>query len=106
MPRRRRALSSVVMLMVAASLVAVRSVDAGAWTRTTVRLSGANRYATASAISQAMFPSGAPAVVVASGEVFPDALVGGPLAARVGGPVLLTQRNGLPGGDRHRARAP
>lgn len=53
------------------------------------RLSGPTRVQTAIAISQRLYPATAPAVVVATGDAFPDALAGGPLAHLVGGPLLL-----------------
>ncbi|MBW8827108.1 MAG: cell wall-binding repeat-containing protein [Acidobacteria bacterium] len=96
MPRRRLILF-VVATVFATTLVGVAANVAGAWTRGSVRIAGNDRYGTAVELSKALFPSGAPAAVVASGLVFPDALVGGPLAARVGGPVLLAQRDGVPG---------
>jgi putative cell wall-binding protein len=58
------------------------------------RHDGASRYETAVAISAASHPAGARAVVVASGEAFPDALAAGPAAARGGGPLLLVPRSG------------
>jgi SpoIID/LytB domain protein len=56
------------------------------------RLAGANRDATAIAVSQADFPTtgSAGAVVLASDASFPDALAGTPLAAAEHGPLLLT----------------
>lgn len=62
-----------------------------------VRLSGADRYATAAAVSQWAFPAGVPVAYVATGTSYPDALAGGPAAARGGGPMLLTTRDALPG---------
>lgn len=59
-----------------------------------VNLAGGDRYATAVAISAWRFAPGVPAVVLASGANFPDALAGGPAAARLGAPILL-----LPPGD-------
>lgn len=62
------------------------------------RLGGANRYATAVAISQAEFaPGEAGGVVLAGGDLFPDALVGVPLAAAKHAPLLLTTGKALPG---------
>ncbi len=62
------------------------------------RVAGADRYATAVAISRRAFPTGAPVVYLASGEDFPDGLAAGPAAAHAGGPVLLTPRgSALPG---------
>ena len=71
-----------------------------AWTKwsvgTPVRLSGANRYATAAAISRASFGAGVPVAYVATGLNYPDALAGGPAAGVAGGPVLLTDPGDLP----------
>lgn len=51
---------------------------------------GADRYATAAAVAARFFPA-PPAVTVASGAGFADALSGGPLAAALGGPLLLVR---------------
>jgi beta-N-acetylhexosaminidase len=60
------------------------------------RISGTDAIGTAIAISQAAFPDAhsADAVVLARSDFFADALAGGPLAAEVGGPLLIT-----PGAD-------
>lgn len=61
------------------------------------RLGGANRYATAVAVSSRTWDDGAAEgkeVLVASGEDFPDALAGGPAAASIGVPLLLVPRTG------------
>ena len=63
---------------------------------TTARQSGPDRYSTAAAISAKHFDSGAAVAFVATGEDFPDALTGGPAAAALGGPILLTQKAKLP----------
>ncbi|HEY3318799.1 MAG TPA: cell wall-binding repeat-containing protein [Coriobacteriia bacterium] len=60
------------------------------------RLAGPDRYATAAAVSRSSYPTGAPTVVVASGEDFPDALSAGVLAAAYRGPLLLSRRYSLP----------
>lgn len=60
------------------------------------RLSGASRYETAVAVSQATFSPGVPVAFVATGRDFPDALTGAALGARLGGPVLLTDPTTLP----------
>jgi putative cell wall-binding protein len=60
------------------------------------RVQGADRYASAAAVSRAAFPSTAPVVVVANGDAFPDALAAGPVASKLGGPLLLTQAGALP----------
>lgn len=57
---------------------------------TIARIGGSDRYATALAVSQSGWPTGsADTVVIASGEDYPDALCGSPLAGLTGGPVLL-----------------
>ena len=61
-----------------------------------VRRSGADRYATAVAVSQGSFPGGAHHVFVATGQNFPDGLAGGPVAALRGGPLLLVPGTSLP----------
>lgn len=63
------------------------------------RDAGLDRYATAIAVSRATFPaSSVTTVVVASGEVFPDALAAAGLAGCYGAPVLLTRKASLPEG--------
>ena len=71
---------------------ALRPYTAGSVTR----LGGADRYATAAAASQHAFPHGASVAFVATGQNFPDALAGGPAAAVLDGPVLLTRYAELP----------
>jgi hypothetical protein len=57
-----------------------------------LRISGQDAIDTSIAISQAEFPApgSAGAVVLARSDFFSDALAGGPLAAAVGGPLLIT----------------
>ncbi len=56
------------------------------------RVYGSDAIATAIAVSQASFPApgSAKAVVLARSDFFSDALAGGPLAAQLGGPLLIT----------------
>src|SRR5450755_3618119 len=56
------------------------------------RLGGANRDATAAAVSAAAYPTAgsAHAVVLARDDVYADGLTGSPLAAALNGPLLLT----------------
>jgi putative cell wall-binding protein len=62
------------------------------------RLSGANRFTTSVAISQAANgPGGSDTVFVATGTNFPDGLAGGAVAALVPGPILLVTPTQLPG---------
>ena len=60
------------------------------------RISGANRYATAAALSASAYPSGATDVMIATGADFPDALAGSATAGRLGMPVLLTLPTQIP----------
>ncbi len=62
----------------------------------TTRIAGADRYATAVAVSQSYFSGPVQAVVVASGDTFPDGLTGAPLAAALKAPVLLVQPDAIP----------
>jgi putative cell wall-binding protein len=60
------------------------------------RAQGADRYATAVALSQRTHPGTSEFVVVASGEGFADALAGAPGARALEAPLLLTSRAALP----------
>lgn len=60
------------------------------------RIQGASRYETAAAVSLRSFETTAPAVVVASGEDYADALTGTALAGATGGSLLLTAKASLP----------
>jgi GH25 family lysozyme M1 (1,4-beta-N-acetylmuramidase)/putative cell wall-binding protein len=62
-----------------------------------VRIGGADRYATSAAIATTIFGAGVSAAYVASGQNFPDALSGAPLASLSGGaPMLLTRPTAVP----------
>jgi len=63
----------------------------------TIRWAGANRYATAAAVSREIFDPGVGMIYVATGADFPDALAAGAAAAASGGPVLLVGNNTIPG---------
>jgi putative cell wall-binding protein len=58
-----------------------------------VRVAGANRYETSRELAAAGFPDSAPAVFVATGRGYADALSAGAAAAKAGGPVLLVDGN-------------
>ena len=60
------------------------------------RIAGDDRFATASALSSAVFEPGVPAAYVATGSAFPDALAGGVAAALEGAPLLLVQADRIP----------
>ena len=59
------------------------------------RLSGADRFETAAAVSR-NYVAGVPVVFIASGEGFADALAAGPAAAEMGGPILLVTGTSIP----------
>ena len=61
------------------------------------RISGADRIATAVAVSAREYPAAksAQGVVLARADTFPDALAGGPLAASLHAPLLLTSATSL-----------
>jgi putative cell wall-binding protein len=67
----------------------------GMFSSSVVRISGADRYATASAIAAHAFPS-ATAAFIATGASFADALSGGPVAGKLGQPLLLSTAACLP----------
>ncbi len=61
------------------------------------RIDGANRYATAAAVSSTFLSPGIDVAYVATGENFPDALAGSAAAgAGAGGPVLLVRPTSVP----------
>lgn len=63
---------------------------------TSARLNGGDRYAVSAAASRQAYPKGAGTVMIASGEVFSDALATSPQAVRSKGPLLLARRWTLP----------
>ena len=72
------------------------SFGSGTPTPAVDRISGADRYTTAVAISKKGFPGTAPVVYVATGANYPDALGAAPAATKEGGPLLLTPAASLP----------
>jgi putative cell wall-binding protein len=60
------------------------------------RTAGANRFATAVAISKSVYSPGVGKVYVANGYGFADALAGGPAAAVDAAPILLVTSTGVP----------
>lgn len=65
------------------------------------RLSGADRYGTAAAISGAYFAPGVKAAFIATGAGFADALSGAPAAALSDSPLLLVTQSGIPTATRN-----
>jgi putative cell wall-binding protein len=66
-----------------------------AYAATVERIAGTNRYDTAEQVSL-RFAVNRPAVFIASGTGFPDALSAGPAASLLNVPILLTERDVLP----------
>lgn len=60
------------------------------------RLAGADRFATAAAISERAFSNGASTVVLARGDAFADALAAAAFAGSVDAPLLLSGSGALP----------
>ncbi len=97
----RRARSGVgfaLLLVVAAVLPspAIGPASAGSVDFSIQRVAGADRYATAAAISRRFFTPGVAVAFVVTGANFPDGLTAGPAAARLGGPVLYVGRDAVP----------
>ena len=65
------------------------------------QIGGRDRYETAAKIAIQSFPDGADTVVIAKGHDYPDALAGGPLAALLDAPLLLTDTAMLPDTTAH-----
>lgn len=63
---------------------------------TVSRVSGTDRFATSGAIARLVAPSTTDVVYLATGNDFPDALAGGPLAATSSSPLLLVSPRSLP----------
>jgi len=61
-----------------------------------LRYWGANRYATAVAVSEAVFATGADTVFVVTGVNFPDAVAAGPVAGTLDAPILLVTGTSVP----------
>jgi hypothetical protein len=88
-----------IVILGAAGVVgdSVAAALAGFATSTMVyRHAGADRYATAAAISAANYAPGVAVAYVATGTNFPDALAGAAVAGNLGGPLLLVTRDTIP----------
>lgn len=62
---------------------------------TVTRIAGMDRYDTSIQVSKATFKTSAIAIL-ASGESFPDALVGGALASQISAPILTVPKDNIP----------
>lgn len=78
-----------------APLVAAAASASGITTAAVERISGRDRYDVSLAVARAVESSTTTSVVVASGEVWSDALSIAWSAARRGEPIILTERTGL-----------
>src|SRR5579884_1700253 len=81
---------AVAVASAAACTVIVSAAPSASATPAVTRLSGADRIATAIAVSTNAFPSHATAAVLARSDDFADALAGTPLAVAKNAPLLLT----------------
>ncbi|MCI0584526.1 MAG: cell wall-binding repeat-containing protein [Chloroflexi bacterium] len=87
----------IVILGSTAVVSSAVGTEAGDYTAGEVtRIAGADRYATAAAISAATFAPGVSIAYVATGANFPDALAGAAVAGSRGAPVLLVAADKIP----------
>jgi uncharacterized protein YkwD/putative cell wall-binding protein len=82
----------IIIFILAFSLIQMDRVKANS---NVERISGDSRYDTAGVISIWGWNQ-SDDIVLASGETFPDALAGGPLAYKLNAPILLTSKDRLP----------
>ncbi|MCA1571731.1 MAG: cell wall-binding repeat-containing protein [Chloroflexi bacterium] len=93
---RRKCLGASLVLILAFGSVVLGPDATRAATGDVTRLAGADRYATAAAISRATYAAGVAVAYIATGTTFPDALAGAAAAGKQGAPLLLTTPGGLP----------
>jgi len=90
-----RNINFIIAAMIIASTLIIPKISHAAGNNIYVeRIYGSNRYETAIKISQRDFDM-ATYAVVASGEKYADALVGGTLAVQGDGPIFLTSKNAI-----------
>ncbi|MDQ3689770.1 MAG: cell wall-binding repeat-containing protein [Chloroflexota bacterium] len=89
--------SKIVILGGSAAVSSAVASRLGSYAGKVVRWWGADRYGTAAAVSKAAFAPGVAVAYISTGSSFPDALSGGAIAGRNGGPILLTKQGALPG---------
>jgi len=93
---RRKCLGASLVLILAFGSVVLGPDATRAATGDVTRLAGADRYATAAAISRATYAAGVAVAYIATGTTFPDALAGAAAAGKHKAPLLLTRPAGLP----------
>ena len=81
------------------AMVFVKRCAAPSRTTTVSRIAGADRFATAAAISRASFAPGVGVAYIATGTSFPDALAGAAAAAHDGGPGAAERSRHCPRSD-------
>ncbi|RRJ86780.1 hypothetical protein EG850_07095 [Gulosibacter macacae] len=91
------ALALVLLLAVPLLVMGGAARTAVAATIQTVQIAGADRFATAAQVAQRVHPGTGGTVIIATGANFPDALAAGPVAAKLGAPILLTHGDFVPG---------
>ena len=92
---RRLGPATIVLLGGTAAVSSGVATDLGAFGNVT-RISGADRYDTAAAISAFGYPTGAAAGFVAVGTEYPDALAGSAAAGHLGIPLLVVPATSVP----------
>lgn len=88
-------MKKMILLLVSVVVLLSPLVPSYAETMSVQRIHGGTRYETAVEISKQSF-SASPYALIASGENFPDALGGGPLAIQLQAPILLVGKNSVP----------
>jgi putative cell wall-binding protein len=92
----KRSVAAIVAATLIASVLALVSAPASAAaTVTQKRLSGLDRYATASATAEYTYGTATKAII-ASGDNYADALTGSALSGAIASPLLLTAKDALP----------
>ena len=88
---------SKIVVIGGGSIVSHSVVDQlGAYAESVISISGSNRYATSVLVAEHGFPSGAETVLIVTGAVFPDALVGSRVAGHLNAPILIVELGSLP----------
>lgn len=87
----KKLVASIMILFMTLSF-SIPSVAAREWQIT--RISGKDRYETSIEVSRRIYPY-AKYAIVASGENFPDALIGGTLASQILAPIFLTNKTSI-----------
>ena len=87
-----------IMLLGGTGAVSAAVAQEAAQIATVERVAGGDRFGTALAISQRVFGTDRPGVVLATGRDWPDALSSGAVVRHTRGPILLTTGTSLPNG--------